>query len=350
MSAGGSGSVRPIATALRSAVTHSFSASGCQVIRATRPPGRNARPMLAKAATGSEKNIAPKRLMATSNAPASNGCTCASARSNVTLSMPSATARSRARQHRGGQVDAEGGSRSGGTCRAARRRAAPAADIEHVLVGRDPRRFEEPYVVISEARVEAVLVRRPVHAFASLPSVGLLEVGNLWRHVNTFPKGSAPEATPNDLREDAVTRTYREGKCMKFSMIFEAQVEYGTPDVERQQILNCIDQAVYAEEVGFDAVWAVEHHSLVEYSHMSAPEIFLSAVAAKTTRDPRRARGGVHALWLQPPCAGGGARGDARCHLRRTVEPRRRTRRHRAGDGVVRRRIPRKRSRRSKRR
>ena len=71
---------------------------------------------------------------------------------------------------------------------------------------------------------------------------------------------------------------------MKFSMIFEAQVEYGTPDVERQQILNCIDQAVYAEEVGFDAVWAVEHHALVEYSHMSAPEIFLSAVAAKTTR------------------------------------------------------------------
>ena len=81
-----------------------------------------------------------------------------------------------------------------------------------------------------------------------------------------------------------MTRTDREGKCMKFSMIFEAQVEYGTPDVERQQILNCIDQAVYAEEVGFDAVWAVEHHSLVEYSHMSAPEIFLSAVAAKTTR------------------------------------------------------------------
>src|SRR5262245_23815676 len=71
---------------------------------------------------------------------------------------------------------------------------------------------------------------------------------------------------------------------MKFSMIFEAQVEYGTPDVERQAVLNCVEQAVYAEEVGFDAVWAVEHHALVEYSHMSAPEIFLSAVAAKTSR------------------------------------------------------------------
>jgi alkanesulfonate monooxygenase SsuD/methylene tetrahydromethanopterin reductase-like flavin-dependent oxidoreductase (luciferase family) len=71
---------------------------------------------------------------------------------------------------------------------------------------------------------------------------------------------------------------------MKFSMIFEAQVEYGTPDVERQAILNCVDQAVYAEEMGFDGIWAVEHHTLVEYSHMSAPEIFLSAVAARTSR------------------------------------------------------------------
>ena len=38
------------------------------------------------------------------------------------------------------------------------------------------------------------------------------------------------------------------------------------------------------EEMGFDGIWAVEHHSLVEYSHMSAPEIFLSAVAANTSR------------------------------------------------------------------
>jgi alkanesulfonate monooxygenase SsuD/methylene tetrahydromethanopterin reductase-like flavin-dependent oxidoreductase (luciferase family) len=71
---------------------------------------------------------------------------------------------------------------------------------------------------------------------------------------------------------------------MKFSMIFEAQVEIGTPDVERETIRNCVEQAVYAEEVGFDGIWAVEHHSLIEYSHMSAPEIFLTAVAAKTSR------------------------------------------------------------------
>ena len=71
---------------------------------------------------------------------------------------------------------------------------------------------------------------------------------------------------------------------MKFSMIFEAQVEFGTPDVEHETIRNCVEQAVFAEEMGFDGVWAVEHHSLMEYSHMSAPEIFLTAVAAKTSR------------------------------------------------------------------
>src|SRR4051794_3319984 len=71
---------------------------------------------------------------------------------------------------------------------------------------------------------------------------------------------------------------------MKFSMIFEAQVEYGTPDVERETIRNCVEQAVYAEEVGFDGIWAVEHHTLMESSHMSAPEIFLTAVAAQTSR------------------------------------------------------------------
>jgi alkanesulfonate monooxygenase SsuD/methylene tetrahydromethanopterin reductase-like flavin-dependent oxidoreductase (luciferase family) len=71
---------------------------------------------------------------------------------------------------------------------------------------------------------------------------------------------------------------------MKFSMIFEAQVEFGTPDVERQAIRNCVEQAIFAEQMGFDGVWAVEHHSLVEYSHMSAPEIFLTAVAAQTSR------------------------------------------------------------------
>lgn len=47
---------------------------------------------------------------------------------------------------------------------------------------------------------------------------------------------------------------------------------------------HAIEQAVLADRLGFHSVWAVEHHFLVEYSHCSAPEIFLTAVAAKTQR------------------------------------------------------------------
>ena len=36
--------------------------------------------------------------------------------------------------------------------------------------------------------------------------------------------------------------------------------------------------------MGFDRVWAVEHHCLKWYAHMSAPETFLAYVAGKTTR------------------------------------------------------------------
>lgn len=71
---------------------------------------------------------------------------------------------------------------------------------------------------------------------------------------------------------------------MKFSMIFEAQMAYPTPEHEREVIHNCLEQAVYGEEMGFDTIWAVEHHSLLRYAHMSAPEIFLTAVAARTKR------------------------------------------------------------------
>ncbi|MEU6662874.1 LLM class flavin-dependent oxidoreductase [Streptomyces sp. NPDC046821] len=71
---------------------------------------------------------------------------------------------------------------------------------------------------------------------------------------------------------------------MKFSMIFEAQLADPTPENERQVIKDCVEQAVYAEEMGFDRIWAVEHHSLTQYAHMSASEIFLTWVAARTSR------------------------------------------------------------------
>ncbi|MCY0942830.1 LLM class flavin-dependent oxidoreductase [Streptomyces antarcticus] len=69
---------------------------------------------------------------------------------------------------------------------------------------------------------------------------------------------------------------------MKFSMIFEAQLVDPTPERERQVIHDCVEQAVFAEEMGFDRIWAVEHHSLTQYAHLTASEIFLAWVAART--------------------------------------------------------------------
>ncbi|MFI7009536.1 LLM class flavin-dependent oxidoreductase [Streptomyces sp. NPDC050145] len=71
---------------------------------------------------------------------------------------------------------------------------------------------------------------------------------------------------------------------MKFSVIFEAQLADPTVEREHQLFHDCVEQAVLAEEMGFDRVWAVEHHSLKWYAHMSAPEIFLTWVAARTSR------------------------------------------------------------------
>jgi alkanesulfonate monooxygenase SsuD/methylene tetrahydromethanopterin reductase-like flavin-dependent oxidoreductase (luciferase family) len=71
---------------------------------------------------------------------------------------------------------------------------------------------------------------------------------------------------------------------VQFSMIFEAQMVDPSPANERRVIRECVDQAVLAEEMGFDRVWSVEHHCLRWYAHMSAPEVFLTWIAAKTER------------------------------------------------------------------
>jgi len=46
---------------------------------------------------------------------------------------------------------------------------------------------------------------------------------------------------------------------MQFSMIFEGQLAYPTRANEQQVMRDIVDQAVLAEAMGFDRVWAVEH-------------------------------------------------------------------------------------------
>jgi len=71
---------------------------------------------------------------------------------------------------------------------------------------------------------------------------------------------------------------------MKFSIFFEMQIADPTAAKEAQTFHDCVEQSVLADELGYHCVWEVEHHGLYEYSHSSAPEIFLSFVAARTKR------------------------------------------------------------------
>ena len=70
---------------------------------------------------------------------------------------------------------------------------------------------------------------------------------------------------------------------MKFGLFYEMSVPRPwTPEKERTVYNNCLEQVKLADELGFDHVWAVEHHFLEEYSHCSAPELFLTACAVLT--------------------------------------------------------------------
>jgi alkanesulfonate monooxygenase SsuD/methylene tetrahydromethanopterin reductase-like flavin-dependent oxidoreductase (luciferase family) len=51
---------------------------------------------------------------------------------------------------------------------------------------------------------------------------------------------------------------------------------------ELQLIQDALEQVELADRMGFDVVWEVEHHFLEEYSHSSAPEVFLAACSQRT--------------------------------------------------------------------
>ncbi len=72
---------------------------------------------------------------------------------------------------------------------------------------------------------------------------------------------------------------------MKFGVFYELQLpKPWNPGDEARLFHEALDQVVLADRLGYDYAWEVEHHFLDEYSHSSAPEVFLSAAAARTER------------------------------------------------------------------
>ena len=70
---------------------------------------------------------------------------------------------------------------------------------------------------------------------------------------------------------------------MRFGIFYEHQLPRPWVEGDEEQLLaDAVEQVVLADQLGIDNVWAVEHHFLEEYSHSSAPEVFLAACAART--------------------------------------------------------------------
>ncbi|HXZ00436.1 MAG TPA: LLM class flavin-dependent oxidoreductase [Stellaceae bacterium] len=84
---------------------------------------------------------------------------------------------------------------------------------------------------------------------------------------------------------------------MKFGIFYEHQLPRPWREGDEHRIYQqALDQVELADRIGIDHAWEVEHHFLEEYSHSSAPEVFLAACSQRT----RQIRLG-HGIVLMPP-------------------------------------------------
>lgn len=84
---------------------------------------------------------------------------------------------------------------------------------------------------------------------------------------------------------------------MKLGLYFPFQLPRPwTKGAEQRLFFEALDQVELADKLGFDYAWVPEQHFLEEYSHSSAPEVFLAAASQRTNR----IRMG-HGIVLMPP-------------------------------------------------
>ncbi len=78
---------------------------------------------------------------------------------------------------------------------------------------------------------------------------------------------------------------------MQFSLFYELQLPRPWDEDSEYKLFNdTLDQIELADRLGYDCVWATEHHFMEEYSHLSAPEVLLAA-ASQRTRNIRLGHG-----------------------------------------------------------
>jgi alkanesulfonate monooxygenase SsuD/methylene tetrahydromethanopterin reductase-like flavin-dependent oxidoreductase (luciferase family) len=84
---------------------------------------------------------------------------------------------------------------------------------------------------------------------------------------------------------------------MQFGLFYEHQAPGPiSPERDQRVLQTALDELELADRLGYDYAWVVEHHFLEEYSHSSAPEVFLGALSQRT----KRMRLG-HGICVMPP-------------------------------------------------
>jgi len=72
---------------------------------------------------------------------------------------------------------------------------------------------------------------------------------------------------------------------MKFGLFYELQLP--TPHVDEdvtRKFRETLEHVELADRLGFDCMWATEHHFLEDHALSSAPEVWLAAAAARTSK------------------------------------------------------------------
>lgn len=89
----------------------------------------------------------------------------------------------------------------------------------------------------------------------------------------------------------------RGGAQVQVGMFFELQLPRPWADGDELRLFqNALEWAEIGDRIGVSHAWAQEHHFLEEYSHSTAPEVFLAAISQRT----KRMRIG-HGIALMPP-------------------------------------------------
>ena len=72
----------------------------------------------------------------------------------------------------------------------------------------------------------------------------------------------------------------------RYGIYHELEVRGRSGEIEQQSFSDTMDQIELADRLGYDSAWFVEHHFTRGFSHSSAPDLILAAIA-RTTKNIR---------------------------------------------------------------